>query len=86
MIIGIFMHFFALETTLAERRFFRVLAKLMGRCAAMLSLCGIAAIMTKMGYLDAGCSVGVDGSLYNVRSVSPWADYSLHGGRESSRS
>ena len=86
MIIGIFTHFFALETTLAERRFFRALAKLVGCCAAMLSLCGIAAIMTKMGYLDAGCSVGVDGSLYNMRSVSPWADYCLHGGRESSRS
>jgi hypothetical protein len=61
-------------------------AKLVGRCTAMLSLCSIAAIMTKMGYLDAGCSVGVDGSLYNVHSVSPWADYCLHGGRESSRS
>ena len=77
MIIGIFTHFFALETTLAERQFFRALAKLVGRRAARLSSCGIAAIVTKMGYLDAGCSVGADGSLYNVRPVSPWADCCL---------
>ncbi|KAL5508782.1 hypothetical protein ACEPAG_4761 [Sanghuangporus baumii] len=65
MIIGIFTHFFALETTLAERQFFRALARLVGRRAARLSACGIAAIVTKMGYLDGGCSVGADGSLYN---------------------
>lgn len=66
MIIGIFTHFFALETTLAERQFFRALAKLISRRAARLSSCGIAAIVSKMGYLDEGCSVGADGSLYNV--------------------
>jgi hypothetical protein len=66
MIIGIFTHFFALETTLAERQFFRALAKLVGRRAARLSSCGIAAIVSKMGYLEEGCSVGADGSLYNV--------------------
>ncbi|KAI0708353.1 hypothetical protein C8Q76DRAFT_744235 [Earliella scabrosa] len=65
MIIGIFNHFFALETTLAERQFFRALARLVGRRAARLSACGIAAIVSKMGYLDEGCSVGADGSLYN---------------------
>lgn len=65
MIIGIFSHFFALETTLAERQFFRALAKLVGRRAARLSACGIAAIVSKMGYLEEGCSVGADGSLYN---------------------
>ncbi|KII91596.1 hypothetical protein PLICRDRAFT_38377 [Plicaturopsis crispa FD-325 SS-3] len=65
MVIGIFSHFFALETTLAERQFFRALAKLIGRRAARLSSCGIAAIVSKMGYLDEGCSVGADGSLYN---------------------
>ena len=31
MIIGIFSHFFAVETTLAERQFFRALAKLIGQ-------------------------------------------------------
>lgn len=67
MIIGIFSHFFALETTLAERQFFRALAKLIGRRAARLSACGIAAIVSRMGYLDEGCLVGADGSLYNVR-------------------
>ncbi|KAF8646614.1 hypothetical protein AX16_007115 [Volvariella volvacea WC 439] len=65
MCIGIFTHFFALETTLAERQFFRALAKLIGRRAARLSACGIAAIVSKMGYLDEGCRVGADGSLYN---------------------
>lgn len=70
MIIGIFSHFFALETTLAERQFFRALAKLIGRRAARMSACGIAAIVSKMGYLEEGCSVGADGSLYNVRSPS----------------
>ncbi len=67
MIIGIFSHFFALETTLAERQFFRALAKLVARRAARLSACGIAAIVSKMGYLEEGCAVGADGSLYNVR-------------------
>ncbi|KAG6811771.1 hypothetical protein H0H92_005901 [Tricholoma furcatifolium] len=65
MIIGIFTHFFAVETTLAERQFFRALAKLIGRRAARLSACGIAAIVSKMNYLDEGCLVGADGSLYN---------------------
>ncbi|KAF8128608.1 hexokinase [Boletus edulis] len=65
MIIGIFTHFFAIETTLAERQFFRALAKLIGRRAARLSSCGIAAIVKKMGYLEEGCAVGADGSLYN---------------------
>ena len=69
MIIGIFTHFFALETTLAERQFFRALAKLVGRRAARLSACGIAAIVSKMNYLDEGCAVGADGSLYNVRTA-----------------
>ena len=68
MIIGIFSHFFALETTLAERQFFRALARLVGRRAARLSACGIAAVVSKMGYLEEGCSVGADGSLYNVRT------------------
>ncbi|KAF9011738.1 hexokinase-domain-containing protein [Cyathus striatus] len=65
MIIGIFSHFFAVETTLAERQFFRALAKLVSRRAARLSACGIASIVSKMGYLEEGCSVGADGSLYN---------------------
>ena len=69
MIIGIFSYFFAVETTLAERQFFRALAKLVGRRAARLSSCGIAAIVSKMGYLEKGCSVGADGSLYNVRLI-----------------
>jgi len=67
MIIGIFTYFFALETTLAERQFFRALAKLIGKRSARLSACGIAAIVSKKGLLEEGCSVGADGSLYNVR-------------------
>jgi len=69
MIIGIFSHFFALETTLAERQFLRAIARLIGRRAARLSACGIGAIVDKMGYLDQGCNVGCDGSLYNVRPL-----------------
>lgn len=67
MVIGIFTYFFALETTLAERQFFRALARLVGKRAARLSSCGIAAIVSKKGYLENGCAVGADGSLYNVR-------------------
>jgi len=65
MAVGIFSHFFGLETTADERQFFRALAKLVGTRAARLAACGIAAIVTKKGYLDEGCSVGADGSLYN---------------------
>ncbi|KAF8699863.1 Hydroxymethylglutaryl-coenzyme A reductase, partial [Rhizoctonia solani] len=64
-IVGIFTHFYGIETTLAERQFFRALAKLVGRRAARLSACGIAALVTKGGYLDEGCSVAADGSLYS---------------------
>lgn len=67
MVVGIFTYFFSLETTLAERQFFRALAKLIGRRSARLSACGIAAIVKRKGLLDEGCSVGADGSLYNVR-------------------
>ena len=64
--MGIFTHYYALSTTLAERQFFRALARLIGRRAARLSACGIAAVVRKKGYLE-GCEVGADGSLYNVR-------------------
>lgn len=65
MIVGIFTHFFGLETTDSERAFFKSLAQLIGRRAARLSACGIAAIVAKKGYLEKGCAVGADGSLYN---------------------
>ncbi|KAI9632261.1 putative hexokinase [Dioszegia hungarica] len=64
-IIGVFSHFFGIETTLEERQFFRQLAVLIGTRAARLSACGIAAIVSKKGYLEKGCAVGADGSLYN---------------------
>ncbi|KAF9507028.1 hypothetical protein BS47DRAFT_1352147 [Hydnum rufescens UP504] len=64
-IIGLFTFFFGLETTLAERQFFRALSRLIGRRAARLSACGIAAIVSKKGYLDEGCAVAADGSLYS---------------------
>ncbi|GHJ86444.1 hypothetical protein NliqN6_2846 [Naganishia liquefaciens] len=64
-VIGVFSYFFGIETTLEERQFFRSLAKLIGTRAARLSACGIAAIVSKKGYLEKGCSVGADGSLYN---------------------
>ncbi|WVN87250.1 uncharacterized protein L203_102427 [Cryptococcus depauperatus CBS 7841] len=64
-VIGVFTHFFGLETTLEERQFFKKLAVLIGTRAARLSACGIAAIVSKKGYLEEGCAVGADGSLYN---------------------
>jgi len=64
-IIGIFSHFYSLETTTEERKFFRGLARLIGKRAARLSACGIAAIVRKKGLLEEGCDVGADGSLYN---------------------
>lgn len=67
-IIGVFTHFFGVETTLEERQFFKKLAVLIGTRAARLSACGIAAIVSKKGLLDEGCAVGADGSLYNVSS------------------
>ncbi|KDN42395.1 putative hexokinase [Tilletiaria anomala UBC 951] len=64
-ITGLFTHFFSLETTIPERKFFRELAKLIGTRAARLSSCGIAALVTKMGLTEQGCGVGADGSLYS---------------------
>lgn len=64
-VIGLFTHFFGIDTTIEERQFFRKLAKLIGTRSARLSSCGIAALVTKMGYLDKGCGVGADGSLYS---------------------
>ena len=64
-IIGVFTHFFGIETTIEERQFFKQLAVLIGTRAARLSACGIAAIVSKKGYLEEGCAVGADGSLYN---------------------
>ncbi|KAK8861266.1 hypothetical protein IAR55_002085 [Kwoniella newhampshirensis] len=64
-VIGVFTHFFGVETTIEERQFFKKLAILIGTRAARLSACGIAAIASKKGYLEEGCAVGADGSLYN---------------------
>ncbi|KAK0549995.1 hexokinase [Tilletia horrida] len=68
-IVGLFTHFFGLETTEPERVFFKDLAKLIGTRAARLSSCGIAAIVTKMKYLEdttlEEIGVGADGSLYS---------------------
>jgi len=65
-VTGVFTHFFGLDTTIAERQFFRRLAQLIGTRAARLSACGIAAIASKMGYIDekGTCGVATDGSLY----------------------
>lgn len=68
-VTGLFAHFYALTTTTAERQFFKRLAQLIGTRSARLSACGIAAIVSKQGYLEEGCSIATDGSLYNVRLV-----------------
>ncbi|KAM0749042.1 hexokinase [Meredithblackwellia eburnea MCA 4105] len=64
-VTGLFAHFYSLTTTTAERQFFKRLAQLIGTRAARLSACGIAAIVSKQGYLEEGCSIATDGSLYN---------------------
>ncbi|SGZ27055.1 BQ5605_C025g10040 [Microbotryum silenes-dioicae] len=64
-VTGLFAHFYSLDTTIKERQFFRRLAQLIGTRAARLSACGIAAIVSKQGYLEEGCGVATDGSLYN---------------------
>lgn len=49
---GLFAHFFQIETTISERQFFKRLAQLVGTRSARLSSCGIAAIASKMGYIE----------------------------------
>jgi hexokinase len=67
-VTGLFNHFFALDTTISQRQFYKRLAQLIGTRAARLSACGIAAIVSKQGYLEEGCGIATDGSLFNVRS------------------
>lgn len=64
-VMGLFKYFFSLETEIHERRFFRELSRSIGARSARLSACGISAIVQKMGYLEQGCTVGCDGSLYS---------------------
>jgi len=70
-VTGLFAHFFALDTTIAERQFMRRLAVLIGTRAARLSACGIAAVVSKQGLLDGPhdpkntIGIATDGSLYN---------------------
>lgn len=63
--MGLFKYFFGLDTRQNEREFFRELSKAIGTRAARLSACGISAIVQKMDYLEKGCTVGCDGSLYS---------------------
>ncbi|GAA6018246.1 hypothetical protein JCM10207_002882 [Rhodosporidiobolus poonsookiae] len=73
-VTGLFAHFFALDTTVAERQFMKRLAVLIGTRSARLSACGIAAIVSKQGLLEDVASgetstktigIATDGSLYN---------------------
>jgi len=65
-IVGIFAHFYQVETTQPERKLFKALAKMIGKRAARLASCGMAAVVRKCNMLDEGCSIGIDGSLYNM--------------------
>jgi hexokinase len=56
-VTGLFTHFFSLDTTIPERKFFQRLAQLIGTRSARLSACGIAAIVSKMGYLEEVCDI-----------------------------
>lgn len=64
-VMGLFKYFFSLETQIEERQFFRKLSCSIGTRSARLSACGISALVQKMGYLEKGCTVGCDGSLYS---------------------
>ncbi|KAG8948322.1 hexokinase A [Tulasnella sp. 424] len=74
---SVFSQNYNIETTLAERQFFKALAKLIGTRAARLASCGMAAIVKKLDILDEGCSIGVDGSLYDMY---PGFKERIHGG------
>lgn len=50
-------------TTKRDRRIVKRLCELVGTRAARLAAAGIAAIVTKINYLD-GCTVAIDGSLF----------------------
>lgn len=62
---GLFTHFYGIDTTLKERKFLRQIANLIGTRAARLSACGIIAIAERGGYIEQGCGVACDGSLYS---------------------
>jgi hexokinase len=74
MTLGIFEHFFGLETTLVEREFMRGLASLISYRSARLAACAAGAIVSRKGYGmdESGVSVGVDGSLYRVSVFVLW--------------
>ncbi|KIO28264.1 hypothetical protein M407DRAFT_71996 [Tulasnella calospora MUT 4182] len=65
-IVSVFSQHYKIETTLAERQFFKALANLIGTRSARLASCGMAAIVKKLDILDEGCSIGIDGSLYDM--------------------
>jgi hexokinase len=59
----IFKELANVEVTLEERKFVKRLSQLVGKRAARLAVCGIAAICQKRGYKTAHCAA--DGSVYN---------------------
>ncbi|KAG8852531.1 hexokinase A [Tulasnella sp. 330] len=65
-VVGIFTYFFQVETSITERQFFQALAKMIGTRAARLASCGMAAVARRSDVLEEGCSIGIDGSLYNM--------------------
>ncbi|KAI9321414.1 hypothetical protein BX666DRAFT_975096 [Dichotomocladium elegans] len=51
-------------TTLSDRRAVKRIIELVGRRAARLSACGLAAVLKLCNLLETGCTIAIDGSLY----------------------
>ncbi|KAJ9101721.1 hypothetical protein QFC21_003060 [Naganishia friedmannii] len=77
-VVGVFTYFFGIETTLEERLFFRSLAKLIGTRAARLSACGIAAIVSKKGYLEKTSSARREGKYLRSYLVQTTKNITTH--------
>ncbi|KAI8149605.1 hexokinase-domain-containing protein [Fennellomyces sp. T-0311] len=52
------------STTLMDRQLVKKLCEIVGRRAARLSACGLAAVLKQSKLVSAGCTIGIDGSLF----------------------
>ncbi|KAI9313612.1 hexokinase-domain-containing protein [Dichotomocladium elegans] len=52
------------QTSLQDRQIVQTICRLVGHRAARLSACGLAAVLQVSGALHEGCTIGIDGSLY----------------------
>ncbi|KAI9485145.1 hypothetical protein BDB00DRAFT_773595 [Zychaea mexicana] len=52
------------STTLMDRQLVKKICQVVGRRAARLSACGLAAVLKQSSLVSAGCTIGIDGSLF----------------------